>query len=98
MMKKPIKNRSRKKVEKKTPGPGAGSVPKCPGGHTNQQDRIQSIRGKTKIISLGEILKGEVLKDEVLKDKPQQNLTRPGVRTGIKGPKKIMKIMKIMKL
>ena len=60
-----------------------------PGGHTNQQDRIQSIRGKTKIISLGEILKGEVLKGEVLKDKPQQKLTRPGrlrARSGSKLP------------
>ena len=58
-------------------------------GHTNQQDRIQSIRGKTKIISLGEILKGEVLKGEVLKDKPQQKLTRPGrlrARSGSKLP------------
>ena len=60
-----------------------------PGGHTNQQDRIQSIRGKTKIISLGEILKGEVLKGEVLKDKPRQMLTRPGrlrARSGSKLP------------
>ena len=56
----------------------AGSLPLGPGGHTNQQDRIQSIRGKTKIISLGEILKGEVQKGEVLKDKPRQMLTRPG--------------------
>ncbi len=60
-----------------------------PGGHTNQQDKVQSIRGKTKIISLGEILKGEVLKGEVLKDKPQQMLTRPGrlrARSGSKLP------------
>ena len=67
----------------------AGCLPLGPGGHTNQQDRIQSIRGKTKIISLGEILKGEVLKGEVLKDKPQQKLTRPGrlrARSGSKLP------------
>ena len=67
----------------------AGSLPLGPGGHTNQQDRIQSIRGKTKIISLGEILKGEVLKGEVLKDKPRQKLTRPGrlrARSGSKLP------------
>ena len=60
-----------------------------PGGHTNQQDKVQSIRGKTKIISLGEILKGEVLKGEVLKDKPRQILTRPGrlrARSGSKLP------------
>ena len=59
------------------------------GGHSNQQDKVKSIRGKTKIISLGEILKGEVLKGEVLKDKPQQMLTRPGrlrARSGSKLP------------
>ena len=84
------RDRSRKKVEKQRvclvkPGWARGAR-----GHTNQQDRIQSIRGKTKIISLGEILKGEVLKGEVLKDKPQQKLTRPGrlrARSGSKLPK-----------
>ena len=77
-MKKSIQKKGRKTDPGTTPGPGAKTLPKCPGGHTNQQDRIQSIRGKTKIISLGEILKGEVLKGEVLKDKPRQMLTRPG--------------------
>ena len=66
-MKKSIQKKGRKTERPPTTRPGAGSLPLGPGGHTNQQDRIQSIRGKTKIISLGEILKGEVLKGEVLK-------------------------------
>ncbi len=92
-----MKKKHEKSIQKKgrktgcppTTGPGARSLPLGPGGHTNQQDRIQSIRGKTKIISLGEILKGEVLKGEVLKGKPRQNLTRPGrlrARSGSKLP------------
>ena len=88
-MKKSIQKKGRKTDRPPTTRPGAGSLPLGPGGHTNQQDRIQSIRGKTKIISLGEILKGEVLKGEVLKDKPQQRLTRPGrlrARSGSKLP------------
>ena len=71
MKKTPSKKRSRKKVEKRSDRPLAECLPLGPGGHTNQQDKVQSIRGKTKIISLGEILKGEVLKGEVLKDKPR---------------------------
>ena len=89
-MKKSIQKKGRKTGCPPTTGPGARSLPLGPGGHTNQQDRIQSIRGKTKIISLGEILKGEVLKGEVLKDKPQQKLTRPGrlrARSGYIGPR-----------
>ena len=88
-LKKSIQKKGRKTGCPPTTGPGARSLPLGPGGHTNQQDRIQSIRGKTKIISLGEILKGEVLKGEVLKDKPQQKLTRPGrlrARSGSKLP------------
>ena len=87
--KKSIQKKGRKTVVRPTPQAGSGTPAEVPGGHTNQQDRIQSIRGKTKIISLGEILKGEVLKGEVLKDKPQQMLTRPGrlrARSGSKLP------------
>ncbi len=39
-MKKSIQKKGRKKDRRPTPG--------RPGGPTNQQDRIQSIRGKTK--------------------------------------------------
>ena len=59
-----------------------------PGGHTNQQDKTQTARGKTEEkpkrlncageVLKGEVLKGEVLKGEVLKGKTRQRLTRPG--------------------
>ena len=56
----------KKSREKERQGP-ARNLAAGAQGHTIQQDRKLSIRGKTKIISQGCLLKGEVLQGEVLK-------------------------------